>query len=189
MKREWSELFDCIIDDDIEGLKKALLYNSVYVESDAFFGTLTPFTLTVMGPWEKCTEALELLLKEANYVNHPMITDAFLVAIECKDLEKVKVFLEAGIDVNKKDTEGKIPLLISVQEGAIQITKELIDAGADVLVKNESGVDAFNFAMKNGDIKTVHLIKEAAKKELIKRKIASKFVGQSRPANCRQNGV
>ena len=188
MKREWPELFDCIIDDDIEGLKKALLYNSVYVETDTFCGSMTPFMLAVVETGEKCVEALELLLKEANYVNHPMITAAFLTAIEYKDLEKVKVFLEAGIDVNKKDTEGNIPLLTSVQEGAIQITKELIDAGADVLVKNETGVDAFNLAMKNGDIKTVHLIKEAAKKELIKRKIASKFVGIGQ-GTCRQNGI
>ena len=149
MKTEWPDFFDCIIDDDIEGLKNALLYNSVYVEVDTFFGILTPFMLAVMAPGEKGVESLKLLLKEANYVNDPMITEAFLTAIEYKDLEKVKVFLEAGIDVNKKDTAGKIPLLISVQEGAIQITKELIDAGADVLVKNETGVDAFNLAMKN----------------------------------------
>ena len=188
MKREWPELFDCIIDDDIEGLKKALLYNSVYVEADTFCGSMTPFMLAVVETGEKCVESLKLLLKEANYVNDPMITEAFLTAIEYKDLEKVKVFLKAGIDVNKKDTGGNIPLLISVQEGAIQITKELIDAGADVLVKNESGVDAFNLAMKNGDIKMVHLIKEAAKKELIKRKIASKFVGMGQ-STWRQNGV
>ncbi len=47
MKREWPELFDCIMDDDIEGLKKALLYNSVYVEAETLIGTLTPFMLAV----------------------------------------------------------------------------------------------------------------------------------------------
>ncbi len=171
MKTKWPELFDCIMDDDIEGLKKALLYNSVYIEAETLLGTLTPFMLAVVETGEKSIEALKLLLKEANYVNHPMIMNAFLAAIEYKDLEKMKVFLKAGIDVNEKDEKGNTPLLISVQEGAIQITKELIDAGADVLAKNDDGVDAFNQAMKNGDIETAHLIQEAVKKTLKKQKI------------------
>jgi ankyrin repeat protein len=44
----------------------------------------------------------------------------------------VRVLIEAGVDINKSEDEGIMPLLFAANEGNEAVVRVLIEAGADV---------------------------------------------------------
>jgi outer membrane protein assembly factor BamB len=61
-------------------------------------------------------------------------TEEFWNAVRKGDLEKVKTFLAAGIDVNTKNRYGATALSFAADKGYVEIAKLLIEKGADVNV-------------------------------------------------------
>ena len=80
-------------------------------------------------------------------------------------------------------------MMIAIERKNPVIVQELIENGADVLIKDNKGIDAYNLAMKSGNQNMARLIKEAAKKQVSKRKIASQQGGQRAQSVQRQNGI
>ena len=92
----------------------------------------------------------------------------------------------SGSNLNAQNNNGDTPLMEACFYKREELIKILIQNGADVLIKNKRGEDAFNFAMKQGNLEMIKMIKEAAKKQVSKRRIASQLIAQSVQ---RQNGV
>ncbi len=87
--------------------------------------------------------------------------DAFLSEIIGRDLEKVALFIKAGIDVNMPvDGTPPIVLLASSRRGNCGIARLLIDNGVDVNAVNEDGVTAIRMAIFNGHQDLVQLLIE-----------------------------
>ena len=87
--------------------------------------------------------------------------DAFLSEIIGCDLEKVALFIEAGIDVNAAiDGAPPIVWLASKRRGNCEIAKLLIDNGADVNAVGESGLTAIRMAVVNDHKELVRLLIE-----------------------------
>ncbi len=63
-------------------------------------------------------------------------------AIEAKDLEKVKVLLAAGADLNVCDKAGQLPLEVAAETGSMELVGLLLKNGADLKAKNRSGRSA-----------------------------------------------
>lgn len=89
----------------------------------------------------------------------------------------VEELIKAKADLNLTDWEGKTALIVSVERNRFEIAKALIKEGADVFKKDNEGFDAYHYAMTEGNLEMIKMIKEAAKKELSKRKVASQQRG------------
>jgi ankyrin repeat protein len=74
----------------------------------------------------------------------------FIYAIISGDIEKVKDFIEAGIDVNKYDSSKRLPIFIASLHGYTDIVKELIKAGSDVNKGSNSEWKPIYIASANG---------------------------------------
>lgn len=55
-----------------------------------------------------------------------------LSASESGDLQQVENFLENGADVNMKNSEGKTPLQLAIDEDHTGVMKLLLNSGADI---------------------------------------------------------
>jgi len=73
-------------------------------------------------------------------------------ASKIRNLEKVKAFLEKGIDVNTKDDNGQTALHIAIISDNQEIVKLLIDEGADVNAKDENGMTPLLLAVSEGHV-------------------------------------
>lgn len=83
------------------------------------------------------------LRKQLTCCNIDEITTSGLTALnQCVldgNLESVKIFLELGASVNKKDRYGWAPLHYAASEGYLDICRYLLRKGAEVRVTNKEG--------------------------------------------------
>ncbi len=80
------------------------------------------------------TWARELLAAGANPTGMPLI-----MAIQCGELEIVRLFIAAGTDVDR-DWARTTPLIHAVTGGELEIVRARIDAGANVNKPDEKGL-------------------------------------------------
>ena len=73
-------------------------------------------------------------------------------------LDKVNAFLEDGIDVNAKDSQGMTPLLLAARGGHKDVAELLINKGADVNGKDNSGYTPLSWAIWNEDREMIKLL-------------------------------
>jgi ankyrin repeat protein len=74
----------------------------------------------------------------------------------------VRAYLNAGADVNAKDSRGGMTaLMFAVYSGDHQTIRVLLDAGADVNAKDSGGMTALTFAIYLGKPKTVQVLLDA----------------------------
>jgi ankyrin repeat protein len=85
------------------------------------------------------------------------------------NIKTIKMLLESGVDVNKKDRFGNTAL-ISATRGHIDIVKLLLEAGADPNLKNDSGDTALITASILGYLKVVILLLVAGADPMIRDK-------------------
>jgi len=76
------------------------------------------------------------------------------------DLARVKEFVEAGADVNAKNTHRETALMVATHKNHIDIVKYLVEKGADMNVKNVNGVTALIVATFNDRIDIVKYLVE-----------------------------
>jgi ankyrin repeat protein len=81
------------------------------------------------------------------------------------DLELVQRLLEAGADVNDRDSWGHTPLMSACWGGHKDIVQILLERGADVNAKTRRDWTAIRFAKKVGHPEIVALLKAAGAEE------------------------
>ncbi|MBO4675464.1 MAG: ankyrin repeat domain-containing protein, partial [Elusimicrobiaceae bacterium] len=74
--------------------------------------------------------------------------------------KRVKKILKKGVDVNKRDKNGNLPLTLAARDGNEEIVKLLLDKGADVNAKNDIGNTALIYAVQNEHVEMVKLLLE-----------------------------
>ncbi|KAI8512524.1 Multidrug resistance-associated protein 4 [Branchiostoma belcheri] len=73
-------------------------------------------------------------------------TPLFRVAALNGDPQIAQLLIQAGADVNRKDKDGKTPLMIAALNGHKKLVQLLVESGADFKVKNEFGSRAVEMA-------------------------------------------
>ncbi len=71
-------------------------------------------------------------------------------AVKNKKKELIDKLIKKGENVNKKDGNGKTPLMYAAEQGDEETARLLINHGADVHAKNGEGKTAASFAAING---------------------------------------
>ena len=103
---------------------------------------------------------LLLILTVANAVCFADVNDDMFMAAQRGDLEKVKLLLEKGANVNYKDTIvlGHTPMTIAAAFGHTDVVLLLLDHGAAANQQNEDGVSALQCAASTTKSEMVKLL-------------------------------
>ncbi len=75
-------------------------------------------------------------------------------------LERVRLSLEQGLDVNKADAEGRTSLMMAAFEGYTEVAELLLDYGAEVDSNDSAGRTALMYASSGPFPQTVELLIE-----------------------------
>ena len=94
------------------------------------------------------------------YMN-AQLSNQFIHVIISGDIERVKQFINSGIDVNEYDSSRRLPIFIASLYGHTEIVKELIRAGADVNKGTNSEWKPIYIASANGYHDTVRTLTAA----------------------------
>ena len=105
-------------------------------------------------------EALKIALKIQNIKKQTqeLITE---IRKTNPDLDKIRLFISAGADVNAIDNNGRTALIWAAFSGCTEMAKLLISAGADVNIKDNNGETALIWAASSGCKKMVRLLIDA----------------------------
>ena len=98
--------------------------------------------------------------EEAGSRRHPL-SPAFRMAVLSGALESVRVHLQAGIELDATDSQGRSPLILAVSRGHLDVCKLLLGAGADPTAKDDAGNDALAVARSRGESAVVELLHRA----------------------------
>lgn len=82
------------------------------------------------------------------------------------DLNRVKLLVEKGADVNEKDDYRSSVLHYAVESGNLELALYLVEKGADVNAKNNYGTAVLHFTAKSGSLELVELlVKQGGKRQ------------------------
>lgn len=84
--------------------------------------------------------------------------EPFLSAAAAGDVAGVRRFLDAGIDVNIRDAEGRTALYAAARGGRLETVALLAAAGADVNLETRDGRNALDAAKEKGAALVVELL-------------------------------
>jgi ankyrin repeat protein len=73
-------------------------------------------------------------------------------------LTMVRLLINSGVDLEKKDKHNNTPLLCAISTGNLDIVKELVNAGANLKVKNDKGLSPLMCAVQNKNINIIHYL-------------------------------
>jgi ankyrin repeat protein len=96
---------------------------------------------------------VDQILKDAQDAHKKIKTQEFITEIKKPnpDLNKIRSYIAAGVDVNAKDNDGWTALTKVLRNGHTETLQLLINvAGADVNIKNDKGRTALMYAAKKG---------------------------------------
>ena len=86
--------------------------------------------------------------------------DSIFSAALVGDLEAIKDFLNAGLEINKKDNNGQTVLHVAIKEGHEEIIKFLISKRVDLNIKDSSGSTALFYAVTKNQNNIIKLLLE-----------------------------
>lgn len=136
--------------------------------------SVTAFTTEVfelMSKQNLTTKLIEQWKYDKTWIDIHVITDRkaefsdssgtswLYLTARINDIEKVKLLLEKGADINASVDGGTTPLMIAVQNHHIKMVELLIENGAAVNVADEDGTTALMLASRE-DIEIVKLLLE-----------------------------
>lgn len=73
-------------------------------------------------------------------------------------LHAVHFLVREGMDLDKRCTEGRTPLILAAERGHTTVVKYLLDKGAELLKRSDNGGTALIWAALNGRLDTVKLL-------------------------------
>ena len=95
---------------------------------------------------------------DADQVGAPDADTALHEAVGGNHADVVQVLIDAGADIEKKDSEGRTPLLLACEEGYLDTVKVLVRAGADLRVTDSNGDTCLIAASSEGHTETVRYL-------------------------------
>lgn len=104
-----------------------------------------------------CGQKQEAARKELQQMRVPYNEATFVDRAGKGDLKVVKLFLQAGMNVNVKNSEGATPLIAAVEGGHAELVKLLLEKKADVNL-DKKGVTPFMAASHAGKADLVKLL-------------------------------
>ncbi|KAF4959483.1 hypothetical protein FGADI_1704 [Fusarium gaditjirri] len=66
------------------------------------------------------------------------------------NIDRIRVLVHLGVDVNSLDSNGHTPLHLSITNGSVEITRLLCEGGAVIEKRNQSGCTPLHLAVMNG---------------------------------------
>jgi len=136
-KKDYTPLHHAACSGNIE-MVEALLNAGADIESQSHIG-MTPLFRAV---YNENTEIMKFLLEKGADVHHAgclgrslmhsvvSLSDAKSKTLAETAIEKIKVLLDYGADINVKDNSGKTPLALVVDTANVDIKRTLIRNGA-----------------------------------------------------------
>ncbi|MBX9976059.1 ankyrin repeat domain-containing protein [Cytobacillus firmus] len=89
------------------------------------------------------------------------MNEQLLQAAERKETETIKRLIEEGVDINKKDSDGRTATMIAAYNNDVETAKVLIKAGADVNIQDNMKNSPFLYAGAEGYVEILKLTIEA----------------------------
>ena len=86
--------------------------------------------------------------------------DSIFSAALVGDLEAIKDFLNAGLEINQKDNNGQTVLHVAIKEGHEEIIKFLISKRVDLSIKDSTGSTALFYAISRNQKNIIKLLIE-----------------------------
>ena len=128
-------------DEDIESIKlvEEMLKNKKNIDKKCTFNTLKSDTFDCISHVKKFK-----LLEKYGYLD---LNNIFYVCI--KDPDVINYLVTKNIDLNKKDENGRTPLLVHSYVGKSSVIQRMINFGAKINVQDNYGETALHRTVKN----------------------------------------
>ena len=151
------ERFFAAIQRDAVGEVERLLESGVNPNITDAGGTPALMAATLFGS----TRMAEVLLQKGADPDRTGPSGATALMWAIPDLEKVRLLLARGANVNAQSETGRTPLLVAAAyPGTAAVLRLLVDRGADLRAQDRGGVTALALAVRSADIEVVRFLVE-----------------------------
>lgn len=84
--------------------------------------------------------------------------DALIEAIRTNNVDRVRMLVTSGVDVNSSTAPGQNPVILATRHASIEVLKMLTGAGANVNVADEIGQTPLHIAAGRGELEKVKML-------------------------------
>ena len=92
----------------------------------------------------KTSESVQRLLKLRGY---NFDEQGFFAAAQARDLLAINAFIDAGINANAQDGDGRTALISAAARGELDVVNTLLSRGVDINIKDKNGFTALSHAI------------------------------------------
>ena len=131
--------------------------HSIFIYHFAVILALLGMQILITG----CTKSPDAARKELSGLNIPYTTEQFLNSAKDGNTKAVRLFLQAGMNVNEKNSDGQTALMLASYSGHIDTVKLLLKQGAYINVVDKYGDSALSWAAAEKHTDIVQLLKKA----------------------------
>ena len=115
-------------------------------------------TITALLLFAACSTPQQRARKGLDQKGFQFTEQAFFDSAGKGDVDVVKLFLDAGMNPNAANSDGKPALVAATLAGNEAIVDELLDGRADVNIKTKDGQTALMGAAVNGNTRIVNML-------------------------------
>jgi ankyrin repeat protein len=115
--------------------------------------------MVLVALFSSCGKSPEEARRELRQMNVEYSENSFIKSAKEGDILAIRLFLNAGMNPNAKDGEGKTALIAASEAGRDQVVKLLLAKGADIEAKdNERDATALLWASAKEKTKTMRIL-------------------------------
>src|SRR5206468_2929148 len=104
---------------------------------------------------------MQVLLEHGSDPNRAGASGTTALMWSVPDLEKVRLLLEHGANVNARSETDRTPLLVAAgYPGTVDLLRLLLDKGAELRAEDRSGATALSLAVRSADVEVVRFLVE-----------------------------
>ncbi len=136
---------------------KRLLENGASANAADAEGTPALMAATLFSD----AKMVELLLKHGADANKADASGATALMWAIPNVEKARILLSAGANVNARSQTERTPLLVAAAyPRTVELLRLLLDRGADLRVQDRAGATALSLAVRSADVDVVRFLVE-----------------------------